>query len=252
MEAIIEYGILSQERCLFITLTYQADSEGLRDADSVQKDWRQLLRLLKKSKPSWSQMSWMKVVEATKRGIPHHHIVLGGIPKNERLDCGRPGYLDCVVGCVRHGFAAEWFKVTRDSFIVHVKLVQGARKGASYMGKYLTKTLQGGDALEELGFKRRFSRSANWPTVGSMKLVGTDENVWESKTWTWRRNGGELAEKMVKDSTGDRLLEHTGDSVVLEVAKKRRERKMANKLKGVLDASVRSENESGGGGNQYR
>ena len=119
-----------------------------------------------KNVPSWNKMSWLKVVEATKRGIPHHHLVVGGITGNERVDCGRPGYVQCVVDCVRHGFASAWFAVTGDSYIVHVRVVQGARKGASYMGKYLTKTLQGGDALEELGFGRRFSKSANWPSVG--------------------------------------------------------------------------------------
>lgn len=56
-----------------------------------------------------------------------------------------------------------WLQLTGDSYVVDVQLVDSAGKAASYLTKYLSKGSIQREKLEELGFKRLWSRSAGWP-----------------------------------------------------------------------------------------
>ena len=73
----VESGCLILGRCAFITLTYQADSERLRDARCVEKDWKALWRRL--TVQGLQNLKWLRVMEVTRKGIPHYHLVAGPI-----------------------------------------------------------------------------------------------------------------------------------------------------------------------------
>lgn len=60
-----------------------------------------------------------------------------------------------------------------------VREVGSAEGAARYITKYLRKGFLQHEALEEAGFKRRYSRSQNWPSGGLMRLRGSEEDLWE-------------------------------------------------------------------------
>lgn len=80
-------------------------------------------------------------------------------------DCG-----DCVLREV-------WYSITGDSFIVDCKAVTGSDRTAGYVGKYLGKGFADRARLEQLGFSRRWSRSAGWPSE-QLRMAATDREEW--------------------------------------------------------------------------
>ena len=102
------------------------------------------------------------MVELTKRGTPHHHLVIGPIGSDETISCmGRRfdivrfqrRFRDC--DCITHEFARHWGAVTGDSYIVHGREVVGSQGAANYMAKYLTKTFMRGDREDVLQMVKR-------------------------------------------------------------------------------------------------
>ncbi len=161
-------GVSTLGRCTFTTVTYQADTARLENAQCVSKDWQALLRRLKKHQPEIAKMKWLRVMELTKRGIPHHHLVMGPVPPEMQIACwvGKlqaPAFLenrDC--GCVAHRISLEWEAVTGDSWVVHTTPVTGGKGAGGYMAKYLQKDFDG-ERSKYLGMVRRWSNSRGWP-----------------------------------------------------------------------------------------
>jgi len=165
---LVSSGVSTLGRCSFTTITYQADSERLKDARCVARDWQALLRLLKKCEPQVAKMQWLRVMELTKRGTPHHHLVMGPVPKTMEIACWHgklhaPKFnsrLDC--DCLAHRISRQWLKVTGDSWVVHTIIVSGANGAGGYMAKYMGKEFDG-ERAEYLGMARRWSNSRGWP-----------------------------------------------------------------------------------------
>lgn len=159
----VSSGCSTLGRCAFITITYKAGSERLRRAGCVQRDWQALSRRLKKHSPWVSQLEWLRVVERTKKGTPHLHLLMGTIPQEKRINCWRRSDFKVGVfqermamcGCLSHEVARSWRAVTRgESWIVFGIPVTSAKGAASYLGKYLAKGFVGG---------RRYNKSSGWP-----------------------------------------------------------------------------------------
>ena len=141
----VRTGVYRLGRCAFMTITYQAESKRLEDAHCVSKDWRELSRRLSRNEPEVRAMEWLRVMELTKKGVPHHHLVIGPVsgsikcwPRNGfRIERYRARMGSCV--CLAHKVARQWYEVTGDSYIVHTVIVTGAGGAGGYMSKYMGK-----------------------------------------------------------------------------------------------------------------
>lgn len=176
----MEYGCLTVGRFYLITVTGKPEDQWTTSADSAGKALAELLRRLKVTYPrKYKKMKWFKIVELTKQGIPHFHMILGNLGIN---DDGEVPVDSCVkkdksgnkmysmrwlrrhCRCISHDWSKMWFELTGMSFIVDV--VEGYNVGGSvaYLIKYLEKSFLHRRELMELGFERRYSSSRNWPS----------------------------------------------------------------------------------------
>ena len=172
-KARVNIGCSILGKCAFITGTYQAESPRLGRAGCVREDWKALWRRMP---PDLKSLKWLRVMELTKKGIPHWHLVAGTIGENQEARCWgdylvektyRKRFDTCE--CLAHRFAREWFGVTGDSYIVHGTDVYSARGAGGYMAKYLLKGFDG-ERARALGMRRRWSTSKGWPGSGHMEL----------------------------------------------------------------------------------
>ncbi len=239
-KARVVIGCSTLGRCAFITLTYQADSTRLQAAGCVARDWKALWRRL----PQWKHLKWLRVMEATKKGIPHHHVVMGPIPTTTRIRCWdesririgayERGREKCE--CLAHVFSRAWYGVTGDSFIVHATPVLGAAGAGAYMAKYLAKTFPVMDRLEALGMSRRWATSRGWPGNGRSVFYPSEDTlakVWPTGGWALRQfRYGYLPEEERLPVT----MERRGNENTLAYFSTKRVRGSAERLKGLLHA----------------
>lgn len=229
----VEAGVLALGRCAFITLTYRLGEKGIKDADSVAQDWKAFWRELKRSGHASRSMKWLRVVELTKKGMPHLHLVIGPVQGN--LRCYGKGPFDerrfrarlAVCTCLSHVWARAWIKVTGDSYICFVVPVVNARGAGSYLAKYLAKSLGVRKKLRSLGFVRRWSTSRGWPGNGRLRLK---ERNWTRHVmypgWSPRRPEGAHPPSM---------MERTGALPLLTASEKGARRARHGKLKSLIN-----------------
>ena len=237
VQLIIQYGASALAQSWFITLTYDANQESARAAAvSVNKDFRRLLLSLKKDNP---HLTWFRMMELTKEGIPHFHLIVGNLrnggpsadrplvagqlqnfSQNLKVRCSTPRDADwvnkpCPKNCIQHEWGKAWTKIT-GSYIVGVRRTTSPHKAASYMAKYLTKGLLHREALETLGFKRKWSCSRNWPRPTPTRLIGSVDGAW---TKVERINWGvaqALVSAVLARSIDHPLVSLVGDPIVME------------------------------------
>ena len=231
-KARVSIGCSSLGRCAFITGTYKADVPQRSGVEYVAKDWKALWRLLPNEKKS---LKWLRVMEVTKRGTPHWHMVAGPIPDEQEVRCfggklNAAAFLsrmdDCR--CVSHTFARAWFKVTHDSFVVYATPVVGAEGAGAYMAKYLAKTFGSEDRHKALGMKRRWSSSRGWPGSGRMQLEPTMEGGWKQRDFAY----GKLPALQVDGGTFRRV----GNENTLAYFEKKKAKRGANNVRRLLNA----------------
>ena len=243
----VEIGVSRLGRCAFITGTYQADSPRLRDAGCVRKDWMALLRRLDRSawQDEWKRMKWLRVMELTRRGIPHFHLVIG--PVGDFIRCHgdsmdirkfRSRMEDC--DCLSHRFSREWKAITKgESYIWFAIPVAGAAKAGSYMAKYLDKAFDGKRA-GELGMKRRWSYSKGWPGGGRLRLAMSKDAGGPGWRWTQFYKGVDKDYDVESGPNDPELMERHGEDMTLALSEKHVRRTRARKVLNV--ANVREEN----------
>ena len=234
-KARVEYGISHLETCVFITFTYKTGMPSGVRARSVQREWRALLRRWKVH-PHWKGAEWLRVMELTKKRVPHHHLVVGwrsSALHSEKVRCyGRVFNVRSFTRvwhtckCLSHTLSRMWYEVTGDSWIVHAVPVVGARAGASYMAKYLYKGFETRDT-EALGMERRWSSSRGFPYGGRLRLAQTENGGWDRKWFVGRRHWS------IEIGGPDDLMERVGDLEVLAITRKR-------KLDGLAMEALRS------------
>ncbi len=225
------YGCTILEASFFITLTYRKDASQNEDAQSVGKDWYRFLRRWKSRNPN---LSWFRVIELTKKGQPHLHLIAGGLidVKTEEVE-----------SCVRDA----WAMATRrngqiESYIVKAIPVTYEGKVAGYMAKYMVKAFYDQRAkLEKMGFLRRFSRSRNWPSPGELHLEGLVNGTLINLGYKNRTelSEDELANLQRVQEVYPAALARTGDDLALALGYKWAKMIGLNKLKGkITDVST--------------
>lgn len=244
VKARIETGCSTLGHSWLITVTYRMGEGAQRHAPSVQTDWTALLRSLKKT---WKEISWFKIIEATKQNQPHLHLVVGNVGPKTRVPCcagskdtdGRCRHRhnlnwlrECKSAevCIEHEWARIWYELTKDSFVVDARAVDGPAGAAAYLTKYLTKAMSSWEVLEGLGFARRWSRSRNWPGGYDLKLAHKD---WRETTWVHKDHAFRsiVARSELADNP---LAEREGTPFAFERAEKVKKKVMAKRVKGVL------------------
>jgi len=105
-----------------VTLTLRpSDFESPRDA--YDKSRRSVSKLTAKIRKEVEEWEYLRVLEITKKGFPHYHLVVRG------------SYLD------KDWLAAQWEKLTK-AWIVDIRKIKGAHNTAAYITKYLHKQKQ--------------------------------------------------------------------------------------------------------------
>ncbi len=174
----VSTGVSTLGQCIFITLTYQVDGFIARGALCVKRDWEAFLRRLRKNCPELAAMKWLRVMELTRKGVPHFHLVMGPVPLGRRIRCWRrdekvvaAGYLARMArcDCIAHALSREWYAVTGDSWMVHAIPVTGAKGAGGYLAKYMRKEFDG-ERAAALGMSRRWSTSVGWPGGARRRL----------------------------------------------------------------------------------
>lgn len=224
----VEAGVLAYGGSWFITLTYKQGSRQV-DAECVRKDWKAFWRMLRETE--FRSLSWLRVVELTKKGQPHLHLVMQA--NSSRPNCYGGGGLEirryrhrwASCQCVAHMLSRAWYAVTGDSWIVDVSSVRSRKKSGDYLGKYLQKGDRFG--LEALGFTRRWSSSKGWAGTGRIRLRQSKEAGgpgWERNDWS--TSGHDLAGKVWDPETSagrenDPLLDRVGPDLVFKLTEER-------------------------------
>lgn len=213
--ARVEVGVSTLGRCCFMTITYQADSERLADAQCVRKDYAELWQRLRRAGHRWE---WLRVMEWTKRGIPHHHLVMGPI-KGEMRCHGRRVNKGAetteyvakigVCRCMSHIFAEAWLAVTGDSYMCFGTEVRSGVGAGGYMGKYLDKTFHRKTAA------RRYTMSRGFPGGKRIRLKVTEEGGW-SHIRRWEGDKFTLTEDLNVHEKD--LLERIGEPLMMAIA----------------------------------
>lgn len=184
VQARIENGLSIIGRCVLITLTLKPENE-VWDALSVQKVWRAFLQKWKKRYPERRKIVWFRMIEATKIGTPHLHVLVGDYGSGSKMT-------------LHAEIKPIWKEVTGGSWWVGVRQVVGPKGMASYLGKYLAKQAISWSELEKRGFTRRFSCSAGWPRLEGFCIAEVKDGVYEAAGYTWKGSAGAaLAESKV-------------------------------------------------------
>lgn len=168
----VKAGISHLQACVFTTFTFKMGDVPV-DAVFVTATWKEFSRRWKKA--GEENFEWLKVVELTKKGQPHLHLVMG--PTTGRICCygrlrplGKWFVRDRSCKCLSHRLSRVWEAVTGDSWIVYCVPVTSPDRAGNYLLKYMAKGMGKRGNLEALGFKRRWSTSRGWPGKGRIRL----------------------------------------------------------------------------------
>lgn len=217
---------------MFTTITYRQGSERLSRAGCVARDWAAFWRLLHHRYPQTKKWGVMRVMELTKAGTPHFHLVVGTVCLSEIRCYGRvfrigeyaAGFDLCE--CWSHRLGRVWAQVQKgESYIVHCVPVLGGAGAGGYMAKYLAKEMDVSRAAT-LGMVRRFSANRNWPREKRRRLKAPG-GVWRRAVWKaglvhtddmegltkFDKTGGSKGKKADVKAAARRLIKEYGGQV---------------------------------------
>ncbi len=218
--SLMQYGLSESEQAYLISITYVAHItkegrlEKYVDAESAQKDWRALVRILHRNQRN-QNLAIFRIIELTKKNQVHLHLLVHGMPTKltpKEIDCGkRNSYRSCPYPrctCMTCEWSESWFLVTLDSWVVHIKEVYDNEGVSWYLCKYLQKGMYGAerDQLEKLGFARRYYRSNNWAADIQMRRRGSIDKRWQRISWV----RGPPEEGLIAQSKDHPLMEQVG------------------------------------------
>lgn len=238
VQMTMEYGCLMLGRCYLITLTQKySEEDGCVDAVFVAKAWAALLRCIKKKSPN---LSWIRVIETTKKGIPHLHLIVGGLGDRKDNRHGKyPPYSAKFIleecDCLIHEWGKEWYERT-GNFVVHAEEVYSAVGVGRYLGKYLSKGFGDRGRLESLGFARRWSASRNWPRCEPLRLRGSVEGKWISTEIIPRFFQRERMDIFVRRDENSELCLSVGDDLAVAIGERLKHAGRRKKIERISDA----------------
>lgn len=186
----------------------------------------------------------MKIVELTKKGQPHLHLITTGVPGGKVSKCKGnrkdKGYVTngCFLpgeSCIYHEVAKAWARVTaklgNESWVVDVSKVRSQKKAAQYVSKYITKGGGDGKRLRALGFSRVWSASQGFTPDLRIRLRGTVEGKW-AKVEFWQP--GKEPTAWLDRSDGDPDLDLVGHPLVMAKYESRRKEKILKFVKDMV------------------
>lgn len=240
----MEKGCSSLDRSFLITLTLKLGAKETHPASFVKVAWTRHIRRLKLRSPN---LTWFRVIEATKKGTPHLHLLVGNLGKERIANSHgkKPPYSkafikeDCKRDCLLHEWGRSWFEET-GAYVVDVEEVYSAPGAARYLAKYLVKGFVDRTRLLDLGYHRRYSMARNWPRGEALRLRGTVDGVWESVEIIPRWFQQEKMQNAVKLGEGASVLESVGDDVTLAMAARVRRRTKLRDIERLGDALLPS------------
>ncbi len=235
--SLMQYGLLEQGQAFMISVTYVAKVgtsgklEKFVNATSAQKDWRALVRILKRN-PRNLNLTTFRIVELTRRNQIHFHLLAHSLTTEltpKQIDCGhRLHWRFCPLPkceCMTCEWSQAWFAVTNDTWVVHIKEIYDIEGASWYLCKYLQKGMYGPEraALELLGFTRRYFRSRNWADNIQMRRRGSLEKKWQRVSWV----KGPPNPWLIAHSENHPLMEQLGTNLAKSLQAKGQQRKYA-------------------------
>lgn len=145
--------------------------------------------------------------------------------------------MDC--NCLEHVVASTWLGITGDSYVVQVDRVYKPQGAGSYLSKYFSKTFQDRQALEELGFKRRFAMSRNFPRLQRLRLLGTDEGRW-SRVARYSNPVRTSERAQFQDEVARTALERVGDDYLKWEQQKKKFSALRSKVYEDIPSEIRT------------
>lgn len=239
VQAMMERGCSTLKPCYLITLTLRAGSEETHVASFVAAAWARLLRTLKKRSPN---LTWFRVIEATKKGTPHLHLIVGNLGQRVANSHGKyPRYSEkfirkeCKEDCLIHEWGLIWFQETT-AFVVDVAQIYDAAGASRYLGKYLVKGFLDRTRLQALGYERRFTMARNWPRGDQIKLAGSYSDSWDRIVVLpgWYRP--EEMERRALLDQGRSLVQSVGDPVTLDIRERGLKKSKISEVERMKDA----------------
>lgn len=233
VEMKIEYGCLILGSSHFITLTYvNTGQDSLRLAPSVRLDFELWLRRLKLR---YSDLSWFKVPELTKKGQVHLHLLMGGLEaKTVQCESKPTNWYRWILkrcDCLAHVLGREWHHIT-GAVVINVQKTYDPKGLAGYLSKYLVKGFHNREELSERGFIRRYAASRNFPRGSNLQLRGTLDKKWDRvirvprESHNWR-----YLEARVEQSKTAPIMAQVGDSLAHKLGDRREMQLKRNNLK---------------------
>jgi len=146
------------ERFVTLTVNPAIGSGPLERRDRLAWAWALIIKRLRRWKP---EVDWqyLAVVEKTKAGEPHLHVLLRG-------------------GYIPHALLSAWMDELTDAPIVDIRAIDSARKAARYVAKYI------GKAPEQFGRFKRYWSSRNWTPKWA---PASDEWLLASDPWEFEQ-----------------------------------------------------------------
>lgn len=222
--SLIQYGCSTLVNSWLVTVTYKRDGRLTpRPATRTLRDLGRLYEMLRQKHPN---LTYLRVPELTKKKQVHFHHLMGGLGDApdacERFADYRRDWRERTCLCLEHELSPLWHQITGDSFVVDVSKVLLASALASYLAKYVTKSMDDRAPLVAAGYTRRWSTSRNWPR-SELLTRGFVDDEWESTEFV----GGfdEELEELAQTSRTHRLLERVG-SVEAMAYDSKRQRKL--------------------------
>ena len=246
LKNLIVYGYTRLKPCEFITVTVKRERDGTcLDADSVKKAWTQWLRTVKKSR---GKMPWLKVVELTKNGVPHFHLITGSwTRKNQKTRC-RPlewdaykkgWYYSCKAAeeCLHCEVGRLWYEATGNSFVVDARPVVDEGVGAYFVKEYLLKSYSQMEARIEAGYPRLWSASRDWPRI-PIAVRGTLEGLWQETKILKPGPFDKEVHQKVRESRKSKLLEVFTDEWMEPIRAKAQKKSKLSRIRRINDTFI--------------
>ena len=233
----MEHGCSTRTPSYFITITNTlAANSSPKRAEYVQTVWHRFLRRLKRTYPN---PMWFKIIELTKNGQPHLHVILNNIgtvvPRCQQPNWSSPTYRNKSCDCLTHLVSRCLEYATKgESYVCDAQIVRSPAGLAQYLTKYLVKQFDTHDQLVQLGFTRRYSASIGWG-LPRRHLKGTLEDEWKRVD----RDNHVLHYTQIYD------IEHPSkelvmDETTLKINKRQTRQRLERKLRGMQSASTQT------------
>jgi hypothetical protein len=208
-------------------------------------------------------MPWLRVVELTKKGQAHLHILFGNVEhrvrcwtKDEYKLMGKRAWGTWfrskerweTCDCLTHRMSRHWYALTGDSWVVFGEPVTGAETAGKYLSKYMAKDMPHsrdyGQMMDILGFSRRWSCSQDWPRDEKIQTLLTKSGNPPKTTWYPYNN--QLAQRVRQSEAsgeGDWILRRGGGRMWQDIADRNKRNYQMAKLRRLgIDSGNQSKN----------